>query len=385
MAVWAPGIHAGTYNVEEDHAYGMKRPGSYPERGDRKSTWDLIGIAMAIMVTGGAGMLGLHVARALGERGEGVLAYSTSGAPPHAELVLGEFSPRVTFVQGNILDFDRLLQTAEEFEVSGIIHAAALTGEAQARAHPHKVFSVNVGGTANVLEVARLAKMRRVVYIGSASEYGRRSDLRPIGEDEVNVEGLYAETKFLGHRLGQRYRQIFGLDVLTVRISSTYGPNRRFNAFRGLAGNALIAHLCRAVAFGDAVTLDSGGDHPRDWTYVADTARGICLAFDAEAPHHTVYNIASGRHYTVTEVVDALRRVEPHAKIRAESGHWNDDRFHESGNLRGVLDISRARDDFGYAPRYELEDGLREYIEWWRRVGVDRAREFDATRVAKDT
>jgi UDP-glucose 4-epimerase len=328
---------------------------------------------MAVMVTGGAGMLGLHVARALAEQGQSVVAYSTSGAPPRAELVLGEFASRVTFIAGNILDLARLRGIVEKFEVSGIIHTAALTLESQARADPHGVFSVNVGGTANVLEAARLGKMRRVVYIGSASEYGRRPDLRPIGEEEENVEGMYAETKFLGHRLGQRYRQVFGLDVLTVRVSSTYGPNTRFNTFRGLAGNTLIAHLCRAVAFGQEVTLNSGGDHRRDWTYAADTAQGVCLAFTALAPRYTVYNVASGRHHTVAEVIEAIRRIEPHADINVRPGHWEDDAFHEAGNLRGVLDIGRACLDLGYAPRYTLEDGLREYIEWWRQAGVDQA------------
>lgn len=327
---------------------------------------------MAVMVTGGSGILGLHVARALAGRGEEVVAYSTTGTPPSAEVVLGDVAPRVVFVRGDIRDFEQLRETAERCKVSGIIHTAALTGEAQARARPHEVFAVNVGGTANVLELARLGKMRRVVYIGSASEYGRRPDLRPIGEDEVNVEGLYAETKFLGHRLGQRYREIFGLDVLTVRVSSVYGPNTRFNPFRGLVGNTLIAHLCRAVALSEAVTLEGGGDYPRGWTYAADAAEGACLAYYAEAPRHTVYNIASGRLYTVAEVVDAIRRVEPHGNIRIGPGRWDDDPF-QAGNLRGPLNISRACQDLGYAPAYELEGGLREYIAWWRRVGGTEA------------
>ena len=317
-------------------------------------------------------MLGLHVVRALGARGKNVLAYSASGAPPCADAVLGSLAPRVTFVQGNILDLDHLHRTAERFGVVGVVHTAAMTPEAYARAHPHETFSVNVGGTANVLEVARLTNMRRVIYIGSASEYGRRPDLRPIGEDEINVEGLYAETKHQGHRLGQRYREIFGVDVLSVRVSSVYGPNTRFSEFRGLVGNTLIAHLCRAVAFGEAVTLDGGGDYPRDWTYVGDAARGIFLAYDANAPRHTVYNIASGRHHTVAEVIDAIRRIEPHAKLRAESGRWDDDPL-QARNLRGPLDISRACHDLGYAPSYALEDGLREYIKWWRRVGASHA------------
>ena len=324
---------------------------------------------MATLVTGGSGVVGLHVARCLAEQGEGVVACSPSGAPPHAELVLGEAAGRVRFVQGDILDAGRLRQIAEEFNVGGVIHAAALTGEAQARARPREVFSVNVTGTLNVLELARQKRMRRVVYIGSASEYGRRADLRPIGEDETHPEGMYAETKFLAHRLGERYRAIFGLDVITVRISSAYGPNTRFNPFRKLVGNTLIAHLCRAAALNEAVTLEGGGDYPRDWTCAADTARGVCLAYRAGAPRHTTYNVASGRSYTVAEVIEVLRRVEPRASVSIGAGRWDDDPF-QAANLRGPLDIGRAVADLNYAPRYDLETGLRDYIAWWRQCAA---------------
>ena len=327
---------------------------------------------MAVLVTGGSGVIGLHVARELAGEGQDVVAYSTSGAPPHAELVLGELAGRVRFEQGNVLDLNRLRQVCEERGVEGIVHTAALTGEAQARGRPHDVFAVNVSGTSNVLEVARLAKLRRVVYLGSASEYGRRADLLPIREGEINPEGMYAETKFLAHRLGQRYRHVFGLDVITVRVSSAYGPNTRFNPFRKLVGNTLIAHLCRAAASGEAVTLEGGGDYPRDWTYAADTAYGIGLAYLARAPRHTEYNIASGRSYTVAEVVATLRRVAPHAKVTVGAGNWDDDPF-QVLNLRGPLDITRAAQDLGYTRRHELEDGLRKYITWWRGVAESSA------------
>ncbi len=325
---------------------------------------------MTVLITGGSGVVGLHTARAMAESGEDVVAYSIPAAPPAPGLVLGNLAPRVRFVEGDVRDFDRMRDTVERYNVVGIIHAAALTGEAQARARPHETFTVNVGGTGNVLEVARLAKMRRVVLIGSSSEYGRREDLRPIGEEEVNVDGLYSETKFLGYRLGQRYGALFGLDVLTARLNSVYGPNTRFNPLRGLVGNTLIAHLCRAVARNESVALEGGGDYPRGWTYAADAARGLCLAYLAEAPRHRVYNIASGRLYTVAEVVDSIRRVEPRASISVGPGCWEDDPF-QAGSLRGPLDISRARDDLGYAPVYELDEGIRAYIDWWRRLETD--------------
>ncbi len=322
---------------------------------------------MPTLVTGGSGVLGLHVVQELATSGEDVVAYSTSGAPEHADVLLGKAAIHVKFVKGNILDSEHLLDTAAKFLINGIIHTAALTGEAQARARTRDVTAVNVMGTANVLEVARTRAARRVVYIGSASEYGRRADLRPISEEQINPEGMYAETKFLAHRLGQRYRSLFGLDVITVRVSSVYGPNTRFNPFRKLVGNTLIAHLCRAAAYGQRVELDGGAEYPRDWTYAGDAARGICLAYRTPTPAYATYNIASGRSHTVAEVVAALIGVEPRADVTVASGRWDDDPF-QAANLRGPLNIERARLDLGYSPQYDLAQGLAEYIAWWRRV-----------------
>jgi UDP-glucuronate 4-epimerase len=322
---------------------------------------------VATLVTGGSGVVGMHVARQLAGEGETVVAYSTSGAPEHAAVTLGETTARVHFVQGNIRDFARLAQIADEYRVEGVIHAAALTGEAQARARSREVFATNTGGTLNVLELARERKMRRVILLGSASEYGRRTDQLPITEEETNPEGMYAETKFLGHRLGQRYRALHGVEAVTVRISSCYGPHTRFNPYRKLVGNTLIAHLCRAAACCEAVVLDGGGDYPRDWTYAADTALGICLAYRADSPRHEAYNISSGRSYKVGDVVAALRRIEPDADVKVGAGNWADDPF-QALNLRGPLDIGRASSALGFAPRYDLDAGLREYIDWWRSI-----------------
>ena len=323
---------------------------------------------MSVLVTGGSGVIGLHVARELASAGEDVISCSTSGAPPNAHLVLRDCASHVRFENADIRDTGRLRELAESHDIEGIVHTAALTGEAQARGRTLDVLAVNVTGTANVLELARDLKMRRVVYLGSASEYGRRADLKPIREEETQPHGMYAESKYLGHRLGQRYRELFGLDVITIRVSSSYGPNTRFNPFRKLVGNTLIAHLTRAAAFGEPVALEGGGDYPRDWTFAADTAYGVSLAYRAKTTRHTTYNIASGKSYTVGKVVEALRRVVPEAKVSVGSGQWDDDPF-QALNLRGPLDITRAREDLGYARRYELDDGLRAYIEWWRAAG----------------
>jgi len=320
---------------------------------------------MSILVTGASGVLGSHVARHLAEKGHDVIALSSSGVLPHSELTLGAFADRVRFIKADIVDLPKLEKVVAEHQVEGIVHAAAMTGEAQARVRTAEMLSVNILGTANVLQVAGAAKLRRVVYIGSASEYGRRADLRPIREDEINPEGIYSESKYAGHRLGQRFRDVFGLDVVTARVTSVYGPNTRFDPLRKLVGNTLLAHLCRSIVHGQPVELEEGGDYVRDWTYAADSAAGVSGLYLAEKLCHTSYNISGGNSYSLFDVVAALRELAPEARIKVGGGDWKDDPF-QALNLRGSLDITRAREDLGFKAAYSLKEGLAAYLDWWR-------------------
>lgn len=322
---------------------------------------------MTVLVTGGSGVLGVHTVGEFAAGGYDVVAYSTSGRPDHVSTTLGDALDRVRFVRGDIRDFDRLRETVEKFDVEGVVHTAALTGEAQARARPRDVLSVNVSGSINVFELAHQTGLRRVVYVGSASEYGRRPDLAPIREDEINVEGLYSESKYVGHRLGQRYRAVFGLDVVTARVSSVYGPHTRFNTYRGLVGNPLLALLCRNAARHEPTKLDGGADYPRGWTYAADAARGLRLLYEKDHPRFDSYNIASGESFRLREVVDELRSIDASVNVEVGDGTWEDDQF-QAGNFRGPLDVTRARQDLAFQPAYSLRRGLETFIAWWRQV-----------------
>jgi UDP-glucuronate 4-epimerase len=322
---------------------------------------------VSVLVTGASGVVGVHVARALAERGEHVVAFSKSGRTPVTDSLLQSVAGELTYQRGDVRDAEAVARVVGDHEVTAIVHAAGLTGEAQARARTLDVIAVNVMGTANVLEAARQHGVRRLVYLGSSAEYGRRPDLEPIGEEDADPEGMYAETKHLGFRLVRRYRTLFDIEAVTCRVNSVYGPGTRFNPYRGLVGNTLVAHLCRAAARGEPVHLEGGGDYPRGWTHAADVAEGIRLIIAHDAPPHDVYNLASGRLSTVREVVDALLRVAPSAEITVGDGAWDDDPF-QAANLRGPLDITRARRDLGFAPAVVLEDGLAAYVEWWRRM-----------------
>lgn len=330
---------------------------------------------MCVLVTGGSGVLGLHVASDLAARGFDVVAVSTSGAPPAAHLTLGKAADRVMFAQADIRDAEALRELSRRHEISHVVHCAALTGEAQGRARPQAMFEVNVAGTLHVLELARECRAQRVVYIGSSAEYGPRTDPAPIREDEVRIEGIYAETKYLGHRLANRYREVYGLDVVTARVQSVYGPNTRFNPHRGLVGNTLVAHVSREVAFGRPVSLGADHDYPRAWTHAADAASGIADALLAGTLRHTTYNVASDVVYRLDDLIEAFKEAETSARITREQPQGKASDI-AAAAARGPLDVTRARTDFAFAPRFDLASGLRQYIGWWRNLGEAGASQF---------
>ena len=331
---------------------------------------------MSVLITGGSGVLGIHLVASFAAAGHDVVSLSISGAPAGALEYIGETKGRVVFAEGDILDKGLLVDLAREHDIEGVVHSAARTGEAQARAHPYDVFRTNVLGTLHVYETGRELGMGRIIHLGSGSEYGQREDLRPIKEEELQVEGFYAETKYIGARLAERYRAVFGLDAVTARVSSVYGPYTRFAALRGLVGNTLIAHLCRAVARREPIEI-SGGDYPRGWTYAADAAEGIRLLYEKDTLAHQAFNVASGMLYSVREVAEALRRLEPDAQIGVSGGRFDDDEF-QAGNLHGPLDVTRLRNEVGFVPRFSLEEGLRAYLDWWQEM-LPREEELDRT------
>jgi len=309
-------------------------------------------------VTGGSGLVGIHTARRLAEIGQSVICYNRRGKPWHADAILGEYSSKVIFAQGNILDFKRMCDLVLAHQIEGIIHVAATVNERVVRKDPLMATKINVNGTANVLEIARLFKLTRVVYTSSATIYGRRNDFAPIKETEINPQNFYSETKYIGERMIEKYRNIFAVDTIIVRISSAYGPGKVWDTRQ-----YPLQRLCWEAMQGNYFKMPEGGEYQRDFTYVRDTASGVCLAYQVQNPKYSIYNVACGRTYTLFDVAETLNKIFPHSKIEIGLGQFDND-FALRGSLRGPLDIQRSKEDFGFKPEYTLESGLKEYIDF---------------------
>ena len=321
---------------------------------------------MSVLVTGGTGFVGLHVLRALAARGERVVSVSTRGAlDASGRALLGDLAERVAFVKAEVTELEALRDTLRDHRVDRIVHGAAITaiGDMERQA-PYAAVRVNVGGTATVLEAARLEGVRRVVYLSSATIYGGGDPARPIPEDQpIRPLGIYPITKQAAEALALRYGALFDLDPVVLRISAPYGPLEHPTGGRTLMST--IYGWCRAALAGEPVRLPT--DLERDFTYVADTAEAIVLAAHAARLPERVYNVAFGRNVRFSEALETLRRLAPGFVV--ERGNGATDAFFRD-SLRGPLAIERARRDLGWTPRTGLEEGLRAYLDWLRRYPV---------------
>ena len=318
---------------------------------------------MSVLVTGGTGFVGIHVAARLAELGETVVALSAEGElDGSARALLGPSRSRVTCVKGDVLDLDALRREMDRHGVDRIIHGAAVTaiGDLEPEA-ARRAAVVNVGGTATVLEAARLSGVQRFVHLSSASVYGATDPDVPLEEDApLEPRGIYGITKRAAEDIVCRYMELFGLDGVILRLSAPYGPLERPNPLRTVMSP--VFHWCRAALAREEVEL--ADDLRRDLTYVPDAARCVVLA--CREPHlkHRVYNASCGENLRFSDILAALTRVRPGFRFRLKEGGTLSPFFRDS--LRGPLSMTRAAEDLGFVPEYDIESGLSRYLEWLR-------------------
>jgi UDP-glucose 4-epimerase len=312
------------------------------------------------------GVLGSMVTEELVDRGERAVLYAR-----HLDrsLLDPRLLPGVEYVQGDVLELPALVHAIRRHQVTRIVHMAALLiGECQA--NPYRGFKVNAEGTVNVLEAARMTDVERVVYTSSKSVYGAvpppygHPTYQPLPEDgPKNPVRVYDATKLAGEHMGLNYASAFGLDVVILRFASTFGPGKLVRHGAVSWHSRLLEH---AMA-GQPACLPQGGDQPDDMIYHRDIAHAIVLACYAAGLTDRVFNVGRGEPSTMREFADAIRRVIPGAALEIGPGL---DYYGSGIPYYSVYDIGRARRQLGFVPRFDLEAGVRDYVDTMRRLGL---------------
>lgn len=313
---------------------------------------------MAVLITGGAGFIGARAARLLLEQGEKVIVYDTFGAAEPQSLK--GIQDQVEIVRGNILDPATMLSTVKRFKVKKILHTAGFVSSGLSMDQPMMAAKINIEGMLNVLEAARIYGVKRVVFLSSQRVYGK-GVYGPIDEDHPkNPKYPYGSTKLAAEMLGLNYNYQYGLDFIAVRFSGVYGPGRSGGGRDNILKNMLVSAV-RGVPY----HLPTGGDHPWEFVHVDDAVEGLVLALNVtpERLRHRVFNISEGKLYTWKEVAEILCQLVPGSRITAGPGLIQL-RPGIPDDVKGVLDITRACEELGFSPKYDLYKGLRQYIEW---------------------
>ncbi len=325
----------------------------------------------AILITGGAGFVGLNLVEALLARGEHVVVFGREAAlPDPAPSRLAPLPGRLELVQGDVADAPALRGLFRSRPIDRVFPFAAITaGPGREAADPHAVLDVNLHGLIRTLEAARDAgRVKRVVLPSSAAAYGESAYAHAVLDEAATPPvpiSLYGVTKYAAERAGLRLCAHWGLDAVAARIGAAFGPWERDTGLR----DTLSVHLAIAEAAlrGEEAVLPPAPLPAYDWIYVRDLVAGLLALLDAPAPPHRVVNLASGRDWApeMGACCDALARAFPRFRWRhAAPGEqpsigWNETR------PRGVMSVARAA-AFGWAPRFAPAEAHADYAAWLR-------------------
>ncbi len=314
-----------------------------------------------VLITGGSGFLGTYVARMLAERGEHVVSFDAVPPIPQLAALTAPFGEKIVYVRGQILDLSSILRAVQLHKVTRIFHAAALYDPPYSLEDPAITFQVNVNGTINVLEAARFLGVQRVVQSSSIAVYAPRQ-YEPIDERHPilipsagNPLGAYGASKAAAEIVGLSYYSANGVDFIALRNSAIYGYGMRYPMY--------IKPMVENSVLGRPTRFESGGEMRRDYTHVKDVAQAVIKALYIPAIQlkQRIFNIGSGEMHTASQVADVIRTILPEADI--EIGAALSTLEQSDMQARGILDLTAARQQLHYEPRYPLAVGIRDYIE----------------------
>ncbi len=313
-----------------------------------------------VIVTGGTGFVGTYVCRMLAENSQEPVATGIEPFSDEMAFALGRQAGRVAFVPCDICDPVAVAAMCAEQRPDAIVHVAGYVGHELSLADPAKTYAINIGGTVNILEGARKAGIGKAVVISSnavyqTKEYQPFDELHPITSIYVgNPNAHYGTSKMAGEQIGLAYYTFHGIDVTAIRITAVYGFGMRAPMF--------IKPMVEGAALGKRVAIASGGAMGRDYTYIEDTARGVVAVLNADTAklRERVYNMSAGKLVSAAEIATILRRIIPGADVTIGAELSEIERANVE--QRAALTSDAARRTFGYAPRYEIEEGIRDYI-----------------------
>ncbi|MBC7084645.1 MAG: GDP-mannose 4,6-dehydratase [Firmicutes bacterium] len=310
---------------------------------------------MRALVTGGAGFIGSHLVDRLLAEGWKVTVvdnfdtfYDPQMKRRNIEQHLGNSS--FELIEADIRDMETMrLELSGDYDV--VVHLAAKAGVRPSIQDPVGYQEVNVRGTQNMLELARVWGVEQFVFASSSSVYGINPNV-PWREDDCVLLPIspYAATKVACELLGHVYSHLYGIRFIALRFFTVYGPRQR--------PDLAIHKFARMMLQGKAIPIYGDGSSRRDYTYVDDVIEGVRRAMEYKATPYEIINLGNNRTVELLELVHALEEV---LGVRAQIRHMPE----QLGDVPQTwADVGKAERLLGYRPKTQLGDGLRRFVAW---------------------
>lgn len=318
-----------------------------------------------ILITGGLGFIGYHLAKKfLNDNHEVIIfdAFASYNPPdksaylPYLNVRLADLDDRAQIIRGDIRDTNHLTGILKEHRPEIFINLAAVPLATASDQMTREAVEVNLDGVVSILDAIRSSDcVERFVYTSTSFVYGNFKKHPAAENHPTEPIDVYGGTKLAGEVLTKSFGRRFGIEHTIVRPSAAYGPtdaNRRVTQIfleNALNGRPLVLH-------------DHGSSRV-DFTYIKDLAEGFALAAFSPGAKNETFNITRGEGRTIRDLAEILKNLIPGVEVVEQP----------SGEIRperGSLDISRAKKLLGYSPRYSLEKGMAEYVKYVRDTGI---------------
>ena len=312
---------------------------------------------MNFLVTGGAGFIGSHVCERLLQDGHAVTAFDDLN-PFYSPTIkqrnlraLQALAKPFTFVHGDLTDRAAVDEVLAGAPFDQIIHLAARAGVRPSLAEPALYQRVNVEGTVNLLEAARLRGVLKVTLASSSSVYGVNAKV-PFSEADPIFSAIspYAASKLACEALGHTYHHVYGMDIVMLRFFTVYGPRQR--------PDLAIHKFASLITAGKPIPVFGDGSTARDYTFVSDTVDGI-LACTRQRFGFEIFNLGESQTVTLSRLIELLEKSLGRPAII-------DRQALQPGDVPITFaDIAKARALLGYHPRVKIDEGIPRFVEWF--------------------
>lgn len=315
---------------------------------------------LRILVTGGAGFIGSHVVEKLIEMNKKVIVYDNFdkyylGKERNVQYLAR--SNLFKLVKADILDYETLRKATKDIDI--VFHLAAQPGVRFSMENPMKTSDVNTIGTLNVLKAAKETSVKKLIFASSSSVYGQPKYMPVDERHPTEPISIYGASKLAAEKYCQIFNDQLNLPVIILRYHTVYGPRQR--------PDMAIHKWTRAIFENKPITIYGDGKQTRDFTFISDIIDGTIRVAEVDGIGGEIFNLGGGSRVSVKEVDKMLIEVSEVDNVQV---------VYEPPKLGDVsdtyADIAKARKMMDFNPKVQLKDGLKCFVEWYRKYKLGR-------------